>query len=131
MNETPPAHDNWHLTLEYNGTAYHGWQIQPHHPTIQRELQSRMRLLFQDPELCIAGTSRTDAGVHALDQHVSFTTTRQTGLDVESLRTKLNRWLPADIHVTTITREPPGFHARHSALAKAYTYVIDTTSAPN
>ena len=62
----------WHLNLAYDGTEYCGWQVQPEHKTVQGELLKRMRLMLQAPELLIQGCSRTDSGVHALDQHASF-----------------------------------------------------------
>ena len=58
-----------HLTVAYNGTRYRGWQIQPLTKTVQGELQGRLQRILRCPDLRLAGTSRTDAGVHALDQH--------------------------------------------------------------
>ncbi len=115
----------WHLAVAYNGTNFLGWQVQPDAVTVQGELQSRLRLIFRDPDLKIIGTSRTDAGVHALDQHVTFSAAVSRPLTCEALKYKLNHWLPLDIRVVSVSREPAGFSARRSALAKAYTYVID------
>jgi tRNA pseudouridine38-40 synthase len=116
----------WHLSLAYDGTHYHGWQIQPGVKTIQGELQSRLRRLLQRPDLRLAGTSRTDAGVHALDQQVTFPALETEVWEAPELQRVLNRWLPADIRVTQARLQPPGFHARHSATGKAYIYVVST-----
>lgn len=120
------ALDTWHLVVAYDGTAFHGWQVQPECRTVQGELQSRLSRLFRQPELRLFGTSRTDAGVHALDQNVSFRVPPTAGLDAESLRRTLNRWLPADMQVLAVRHAEPDFHARHSARGKAYTYVLHT-----
>ena len=114
----------WHLTLAYDGTAYHGWQFQPDQPTLQAEVQERLRRLLRNPQLRIAATSRTDAGVHALDQHVSFLDNSLNSPTPAVLLSLLNRWLPADIRVLHAERREPEFNARFSASAKAYTYVI-------
>lgn len=115
----------WHLRLAYQGGAYYGWQIQPDANTVQAELLLRLRRLFRQDDLKINASSRTDAGVHARDQNVSFLPAwLPTGMTPKRLRTLLNRWLPSDIQVTASSMEPSGFHARHSARAKAYTYVL-------
>ena len=122
----PPDAETWHLTLAYDGANFHGWQIQPGLRTVQDELQKRLRLLLHLPELRVAATSRTDAGVHALDQHVSFAAPPNPELSPETLRRTLNRWLPQDMQVLGAARAAAGFHARHSAQGKAYTYVVCT-----
>lgn len=116
----------WHLSIAYDGGAYHGWQVQPQHPTVQSELESRLRVLFRSPELRLAATSRTDAGVHALDQHVSFACPSPRSLTGAAIRRALNRWLPSDIRVMSAESAPLGFHARYDAWGKSYTYVIVT-----
>ncbi len=116
----------WHLTLAYNGTAFHGWQIQSNQRTVQGELQKRLRLFFHDPELRLAATSRTDAGVHALDQHISFAAIPPADMDADRIKYSLNRWLPADMQITSLEEADPEFHARYSANGKAYTYVVHT-----
>jgi len=110
----------------YDGTRYHGWQIQPEVPTVQGYLQKRLRILFHDEGLTTAGTSRTDAGVHALNQHVSFVPGGERALDPADVHRILNRWLPGDIRVLSVDVRAPPFHARHSARAKAYTYAVHT-----
>lgn len=134
MTDTPanpaPPPPVWHLTLAYDGAAYNGWQIQPEAPTVHGLLAKHLRLLFNVPELKLAATSRTDAGVHALDQHVTFTLPAEPSGDLipEQVRYILNRRLPADVRVLAIERREAGFHARHRAAGKAYTYVISNQS---
>ena len=120
----------WHLRVAYDGSAYKGWQVQPDMPTVQAELRKRLRLLFRQPDLDIFGASRTDSGVHALDQHVSFRAPTPTQITAEKLKLSLNRWLPPDIRVVDICTED-NFHARYSAVAKSYVYCIYAGSNPN
>jgi len=129
--ETKTAAPPWHLTVAYDGTAYHGWASQPGLATLRETLESRLQRLFRQPDLQIAATSRTDAGVHALDQQVSFTPagTPSAPLAPDQLPARLNRWLPPDIRVLAARRAPPGFHARHAACGKAYVYCIATDRA--
>jgi tRNA pseudouridine38-40 synthase len=115
----------WHLSLAYDGTRFSGWQIQPRLRTVQGELADRLRRLFCDPELRVAGTSRTDGGVHALDQQVSFEADTPTDFTPERLHGILNRWLPEDMMLTAVREVPPGFNARFAAAGKAYTYVVN------
>ncbi len=114
----------WHLTLAYSGSAYKGWQVQPNRQTIQGELLKRLRLMLRNPELKIYGSSRTDAGVHALDQQVSFETEMPEAFTPEDLMGRLNRWLPEDILVRSARICDQPFNARYDNCGKAYTYCI-------
>jgi tRNA pseudouridine38-40 synthase len=114
----------WHLRLAYDGTAFHGWQIQPGQRTVQGQVLERLQRFFNAPDLQVSATSRTDAGVHALDQHLSFTVPTPADLDGERLRRLLNRWLPEDIRVTAADEAPPDFKARYANCGKAYTYSL-------
>jgi tRNA pseudouridine38-40 synthase len=116
---------NWKLTLSYDGTAYHGWQVQPGLPTIQGELQKALRRVLgaQWGETPLPqGSGRTDAGVHALGQVASFAL--EAPIPPENLRRALNRTLPSSIRVLEIQSVAGAFHARHSAVAKTYEYRI-------
>jgi tRNA pseudouridine38-40 synthase len=115
----------WHLSLAYDGSGFRGWQIQPSVRTVQGELAHRLRRLFSDPDLRVAGTSRTDSGVHALDQQASFEADTPAELTAEKLHRILNRWLPRDIIVTRVREVPLGFNARFTSAGKAYTYVLN------
>jgi tRNA pseudouridine38-40 synthase len=112
---------NWKLTLTYDGTAYHGWQIQPGLATIQGELQAAIRRVLGESPLP-QGSGRTDAGVHALGQVASFLL--DAPIPPENLLRALNRTLPAAIRVLQAEHAPDTFHARHSAIAKTYEYRI-------
>ena len=121
----PRVRRGWHLSLAYDGSRFRGWQIQSQGRTVQGELQSRLRRLFSDPDLRVAGTSRTDAGVHALDQQASFAADTPAEFTAERLRVVLNGWLPDDMMLTNVREVPLGFNARYGAAGKAYTYVLN------
>lgn len=113
---------NWKLTLAYDGTDFHGWQIQPDRPTVQGELQAALGRITGESPLP-QGSGRTDAGVHALGQVASFAL--RAPIPAENLHHALNRTLPASIRVTDArTVRSTTFHARHSAIAKTYEYRI-------
>jgi len=109
------------LTLTYDGSRYHGWQRQKNGLTIQEVLEDRIRIMAGEP-ICVLGSGRTDAGVHALGQVCHFTT--RSSLRPEDFERGLNSLLPRDIHVLRAETAPPGFHARYSALRKVYEYRI-------
>jgi tRNA pseudouridine38-40 synthase len=111
------------LTLEYDGTNYHGWQIQPDVPTIQRELEVAIRKVAQH-DVNVIGAGRTDAGVHAMGQVAHFSVTARLTAD-EWLRA-LNGLLPPDIAVLSVEEVPDTFHARFSAKSKLYRYRLLT-----
>ncbi len=112
---------NWKLTLAYDGTGYHGWQVQPGLRTVQGELQSALgRVLGESP--LPQGSGRTDAGVHALGQVASFAL--EAPIPAENLHRALNRTLPPAIRVLETVPVGDSFHARHSAQAKTYEYRI-------
>ena len=112
---------NIKLTLAYDGSEFHGWQIQPGVPTIQGELTDAVRKITQE-QISIHGASRTDAGVHALGQVASFKT--QSGLAAEELQRAINALLPPQIRVVSAAELGPEFHARWQALEKTYHYRI-------
>jgi tRNA pseudouridine38-40 synthase len=111
----------WKLTLAYDGTDFHGWQIQPGESTVQGELQSALgRVVGESP--LPQGSGRTDAGVHALAQVASFAL--QARIPPANLVRALNRTLPGSIRILTGEIVPGSFHARHSAVAKTYEYRV-------
>ena len=109
------------LILEYEGTMYHGWQVQPGLPTIQGVLQEILFRIAGAP-VQVTGAGRTDAGVHALGQVASFSADLR--LDPPTLRRALNASLPRDIVVCQAEEAPLDFDARRSARCKAYRYTI-------
>src|ERR1700679_1904557 len=96
FNESGPALQTWKLTLAYDGTDFHGWEIQPGEPTIQAELQAALGRITGESPLP-QGSGRTDAGVHALAQVASFQLL--AAIPPENLQRALNRTLPVSIRI--------------------------------
>jgi tRNA pseudouridine38-40 synthase len=112
---------NLKLVVAYDGTDFHGWQVQPGFPTVQGTLAAAVKRLTGD-DVLPQGSGRTDAGVHALAQVVSLAIT--SPIPAKGLLIALNDMLPASIRVTETQEMPPDFHARKSAHAKTYKYRI-------
>src|SRR5579862_4388554 len=105
----------------YDGTDYHGWQVQPGLATIQGTLEQ----VFGEIEgraVQVAGSGRTDAGVHAIGQVAALT--MENPIPLDNLRRAANRLLPPDIRVTRVEEAPIDFHPRFQAKAKTYDYLI-------
>ncbi len=113
---------NFKITLEYDGTSFKGWQIQPgHQRSVQGEIEKALQKIFQK-KIRIIGSGRTDQGVHAFGQAANFKT--QTEFSPEKIQRALNANLPDDIAVLEIEEVPLDFHARYSAKSKIYRYTI-------
>ncbi len=108
-------------TLCYDGTDFHGWQIQPNVPTIQGALQSVLKAIEGVP-VQVRGAGRTDAGAHALAQVAAFRL--ENPIPVENLRRAMNRLLPPSIRVLQVEEVAPEFHPIRDARAKTYEYRI-------
>lgn len=113
--------ENIKLVLEYDGTRYVGWQVQPNGPSIQGELEKCLGQILQEP-VTVIGAGRTDAGVHARGQVASFRVSRSVELPL--LIKGLNALLPPDIAVLSAEPAPQSFHARHSARGRMYRYYL-------
>ena len=113
------------LTLAYEGTDLHGWQVQPEQVTVQGLLMAATERVLGQP-VKITGASRTDAGVHALRQVASLSTSSAIAPVV--LQRALNALLPAAVRVVDAREAPPGFDARRWARGKRYAYLIDRGS---
>ena len=111
----------------YDGTAYHGWQIQPNGNSVQEELQRALSTLLRE-EITVTGAGRTDAGVHARVMVAHFDT--ESVLDCQQLTYKLNRLLPQDIAVKKVEPVSDDMHARFSATSRTYYYYIHTRKDP-
>jgi tRNA pseudouridine38-40 synthase len=112
---------NLQLIVEYDGTAYAGWQAQKGLETIQGSLEERLsEIAGHRVDLLVAG--RTDAGVHALGQTANFHTT--SPLPAKQIHEVINRLLPHSIRVVKLREVPAAFHATYHASAKLYRYVI-------
>lgn len=114
--------------VEYDGTAYHGWQLQSNVPTIQGELERVLAAILQTPTR-VHGAGRTDAGVHATGQVAHFDARWRHPAD--ALQRACNALLPPDIAVRSIATVSDRFHARHSARAKTYVYRILNQPIPS
>ena len=112
---------NLKVILTYDGTEFSGWQVQPGAATVQGTLASAIGRITGEKVLP-QGSGRTDAGVHALAQVVTFVT--ETSVPTENFVKALNDILPASVRVLEVAEAPPEFHARHSAQAKTYRYRI-------
>ena len=109
------------LRIEYDGTAYGGWQYQTNAPTVQDEIEKALHTLTGE-DIRITGASRTDAGVHARGQVAHFDTESQIPADRFSYA--LNTLLPEDIRIQESQDAPQDFHARFWTKGKAYSYLI-------
>jgi tRNA pseudouridine38-40 synthase len=109
------------VSLAYDGTEFHGWQVQPGLPTIQGALEQAISEIDGGP-VAVLGSGRTDAGVHALAQVAAFSLGNPIPLD--NLRKALNRLLPPAIRILTAEEATADFHPRYQAHSKTYEYRI-------
>jgi len=112
---------NFRLIIEYDGSAFHGWQRQKKDRSVQGCIEQALARITRT-EITLFGSGRTDAGVHALGQVASFTA--DTALDSSTIKKALNSILPQDIVIRDCRRVDPAFHARFSARSKVYHYRI-------
>jgi len=109
------------LTLEYDGSNYSGWQLQPRHESIQGQIEAALERIFSAP-VRVYGSGRTDAGVHARGQVAAITLPRS--FDHAELQRALNSILPADIVVLDVAPAPDGFDPRRDARSRIYEYRV-------
>lgn len=124
----PEGQRRFRLIVEYDGTAYCGWQRQINGPSVQAELEDALTRLTH-ASVSVVGSSRTDAGVHALGLCAHFDSA--TRIPPEKLAFALNTMLPPDIRIRESGPAPEGFHARYSACGKVYRYVFDNARHPH
>lgn len=120
---------HFRVELEYDGTAFGGWQVQPGARTVQGDVERALRLLTHE-EIRAQAAGRTDAGVHALGQVISFSSGSR--IDARRVALGLNRYLAPDVRARRSGRVPAEFHARYSAKGKTYGYtaLIDRGERP-
>jgi len=116
------------LTIEYDGTDFHGWQTQPGLRTVQGEIEAALRTMTGE-DRCARGAGRTDAGVHALGQVATFTTERT--IPLRGFEKGLGRLTPPDIGIRAAEEVPEGFDARFSATGKRYRYRLLPSRSPS
>lgn len=114
------------VELSFDGTEYHGWQVQPNGLTVQEVLESCLSKLFGGCRIRVQGSSRTDSGVHALGLVASFDAPESPYIPDWKVKKAMNRLLPPSIKIREAELAPDSFNARFSAHAKAYVYVINT-----
>ena len=119
---------NIKLTMEYDGTNYHGWQMQPNGPTIQSVLEQAVSTFFGVPTR-VTGSGRTDAGVHALGQVVNFFCDPEP--ELHRLRRGLNALTPKDMSIKQVEIVPESFDARRDGRSRIYEYRILNRPTPS
>jgi tRNA pseudouridine38-40 synthase len=118
---------NYKMTIQYDGTAYAGWQIQQNALTIQEVISNSIKQILQE-EINLIGAGRTDSGVHAIGQVANFMS--GTELDLQKFQYSLNSVLPRDISITSIEPVEEDFHSRFSAKKRSYIYLISGQKSP-
>jgi len=108
---------NIRLTIEYDGTNYHGWQKQPNGLTVQEVLETTIKQITEE-DINLIGSGRTDAGVHALEQVANFKT--GTNIPTSKLALAINSLLPHDISVIGTEEVSINFHSQYDAISKTY-----------
>ena len=116
------------ITLSYDGTRYHGWQVQPNGPSVQEKLQWALSTILRQ-NIQVTGAGRTDAGVHARMMVAHFDV-ETMDFDLQDLTYKLNRLLPQDIAIQKMEPVSDEMHARFSATSRTYHYYIHTVKDP-
>ena len=118
----------YRLTLSYDGTRWQGWQRQGNtENTIQKKLEDTLSQILDQP-VEVAGSGRTDAGVHARMQTASFRA--ETSMSVDAILRELRAYLPEDIGAESLEIAPPRFHARLNCKGKTYLYRVWNSDAP-
>ncbi|HKG55954.1 MAG TPA: tRNA pseudouridine(38-40) synthase TruA [Candidatus Limnocylindrales bacterium] len=112
----------YRATVEYDGTDFAGFQIQPNARTVQGELETALSRLSDGARRPVDGAGRTDAGVHAIGQVIAFTYAGR--LSADDLAAALNGTLPHDVAIRDLRRVPAGFHPRYAARYREYRYTV-------
>ena len=108
------------MTIQYDGSDFHGWQFQPQERTVQGDIETALSVIYPEEKITLIGSGRTDAGVHALAQvaHVEL----PAHLSPPELRQALNGNLKRDVRIDSAIEADNDFHARFSATAREYEY---------
>ena len=116
---------NIKITLAYNGTNYHGWQIQPNGITVQSVIEKSLERLFKR-KIKVVGQGRTDTGVHAIGQVASFKlpAIALKNMKIPQIKAALNSVLPQDIAIMGVESVSLDFHPRYDAMKRVYRYIV-------
>lgn len=118
------------IKLAYNGAPFFGWQIQPHHTSVQEVLEKAFSLLLKE-KIEITGCGRTDTGVHAREYYAHFDLFKELPTEERmSLTNRLNSFLPREIAIEAIIPVPEHAHARFDAIERTYRYYVDISKDP-
>jgi tRNA pseudouridine38-40 synthase len=117
------------IFISYKGTSYHGWQAQPNSITVQKILDEALSVVLNET-ISTTGAGRTDAGVHAMFFCAHFDSSSPDLLTTGKLVFRLNRYLPADVSVSSIMKVVPDANARYSAISRTYKYYISRIKDP-
>jgi len=123
MNRDTEQYRYFKMTIEYEGTGFAGWQIQPDQRTVQEEIETGLFKMTKK-KIRVTASGRTDAGVHALGQVLSFKT--DSTLPITAFSKGLNSYLPEDIRVIDAEIKTEKFDARKEAINRTYRYIIST-----
>jgi len=118
---------NYKLKIEYNGTNFSGWQIQPNVPTVQAEITKALKQITGN-EINLIGSGRTDSGVHALGQVVNFQI--EDELNIRKVKHSLNLLLLKDIAISEFIEVDENFHSRFDATLRSYLYHFTNNKSP-
>lgn len=116
------------VEIQYDGTHYHGWQVQPNAVTVQEVITKELEKILPDKKVDIVGCGRTDTGVHASQYFFHFDTVNE--IDESIISFKLNHMLPDDISVKHIKQVSDDWHARFTAKKRTYHYFINFEKDP-
>ncbi len=121
MHKLSPQH--FYLELEYDGTAFYGWQVQEgrRFRTVQRAVESALQRIFHK-KLRVIVAGRTDRGVHARMQAINFSV--QSSIETHALMRALNSLLPPDVRIRRVKKAVPGFNTRYCCVSRTYRYFI-------
>ena len=118
------------LNIQYDGTNYHGWQIQPNSISVQETIEHALSILYKS-QINVTGCGRTDTGVHASDYFLHFDTNIQLNISMHQLKYQLNGILPEDIKIISILKPVNNdINARHSPISRTYCYTIISEKDP-
>lgn len=124
-----PLKTRYFIFLSYDGTSYHGWQVQPGKVTVQSKLEEALSVILQE-DIKTTGAGRTDTGVHARSFIAHFDSRNKDLPDNQKIIFRLNRFLPSDISVNRISIVDNKAHARFDALSRTYIYYISLKKDP-